>query len=152
MASQSIYIQSSNRESLKDSHLNDILDKIQIGGVLSELETKFIQEYENLLETDLKDFSHLSKNQVFDKVCYLLERNKTIICDLFDKNGKINDRIISIENLFEEECCSILLKHGDSVKIMDKYLYKISYNIRKDQYNLELQGEYYEKISKENGD
>ena len=138
------------KESLKDDHLNDILDKIKMGIGLSESELNFIQKYEIMSESDLQDHSHLTKNQVFEKVCKYLERDKTVICDLYDKDGKINDRIISISNLFEDDCCILSLKHGDNVKIYDRFLYKISYNIKKDHYCLEIQSEFFEKITNTN--
>jgi hypothetical protein len=152
MGSQSTDTILNLKESYKDSYLNDILEKIKIGIGLSDSEKNFINQYDHLIENDLRDLSHLSKNQVFEKICYFLDKNKNIICDLYDKNGKINDKILGISNLFEDDCCLLTLKHGDVVKIFDRYLYKISYNIKKDQYNLELQGEYYEKINKDNED
>ena len=53
----------------------DILEKIKIGIGLSESEKQFIEHYDYLVENDLKDLSHLSKNQVFEKVCYYLDKN-----------------------------------------------------------------------------
>ncbi len=140
------------KETLKDEHLNDILDKIKMGIGLSESEIKFVEQYEQMLESDLQDHFYLSKNQVFDKICKYLERGKNVICDLYDKDGKINDQIESINNLFEEDCCVLLLKHGEAVKIYDKFLYKITYNIKKDHYCLEAQSEYFEKITNTNED
>ena len=152
MASQSYHNNLVVKESLKDDHLNNILDKIKVGIGLSESEMNFIKEYDHMIESDLKDLSHLSKNQVFEKVCYYLERDKTVICDLYDRDGRIDDKILSISNLFEEDCCILNLKHGDSVKIYDRFLYKITYNLKRYYYCLETQGEYYEKIIKENED
>jgi len=140
------------RNSLKDDELNQILDKIHQGKLLSESEGIFLQKFDSIIENDHKDFSHLSKNQVFDKICYLLENGKNVVCDLYDKDGKINDRIISIHNYFEEDCCVLNLKHGDSTKIYDKFLYKITYNLKKDEYYLDSQGEYFEKITHRNED
>lgn len=140
------------KETLKDEHLNDILDKIKMGIGLSESEMNFIEKYESMLESDLQNYSHLTKNQVFEKVCRYLERKKSVICDLYDKDGKIDDQIISISNLFEEDCCVILLKHGETVKIFDRFLYKITYNIKKGHYCLEMQSEFFEKITKSNED
>ena len=140
------------KKTLKDEHLNDILDKIKMGIGLSESELNFIEKYDFMMESDLQDHSHLTKNQVFEKVCKYLERNKIVICDLCDKDGKIDDQIISISNLFEEDCCILLLKHGDSIKIYDRFLYKITYNIKRNHYCLEIQSEFFEKITKSNED
>ena len=146
MASQSSTIYS-ERVSLKEEHLNDILDKITIGKSLNSSEGIFLENFELSTDLDYQEFSHLSKNQVFEKVCSLLERGKSVICNLYDKDGKINDRIVSIKNIFEDECCVINLKHGDKVKIFDKFLYKIEFNLKKNEYYLESQGEFIEKIT-----
>lgn len=152
MASQSNHMFANLRNSIKDDHLNDILDKIQGGKILSDSENSFLNKFDSIFDGDYKEFSHLSKNQVFDKVCYLLERSKTVICNLYDKDGMINDKIVSMDNFFEEDCCILHLKHGDSIKITDKFLYKISYTLRKDEFYLESQGEFYEKINYKNED
>ena len=36
--------------------------------------------------------------------------------------------------------------NGEKCKLHDKFLYNIIYNIKKDQYSLEIQDEYFEKI------
>ena len=152
MASQSYHMYLSLRNSLKDDQLNQILDKIHSGEMLSESEGKFLQKFDSIVENDQRDYSHLSKNQVFDKICYLLDRNKVVVCNLYDKDGQINDKIVSIDNYFEEDCCVLRLKHGDLTKIYDKFLYKITYDLKKDEYYLESQGEYFEKITHNNED
>jgi len=149
MASQSTTIYK-DRSSVKEEHLNEILEKINNGKSLTLSEGIFLNNFEISSENDFREFSHLSKNQVFEKLCNLLERGKIVICNLFDKDGRINDKIISLENLFEEECCVLVLKHGDRSKIYDKFLYKITYNLKKDEYYLESQDEYFEKINMEN--
>ena len=150
MASQSTDMYLNIRNSLKDQHLDSILDKMKSGESLSESEGLFLDGYDFLIENDLKDVSHLSKNQVFDKICYLLDNGKVIICNLYDKDGIINDKIVKIENLFEKDCCLLYLKHGDTARLFDKFLYKIIYNFKKDEYYLESQDEYFEKIITDN--
>ena len=150
MPSQSYHMYLGLRNSLKDDELNEILDKIHKGKLLSESEGRFLQKFDSIIESDHKDLSHLSKNQVFDRICYLLESDKDVICNLYDKYGRINDKIISVHNYFEEDCCVLELKHGDSTKIYDKFLYKITYNLNRDEYYLESQGEYFEKITHKN--
>ena len=146
MASQSTDLFLSERISLKDQHLNSILDKLGVGDLLTESEGIFLEKFDFFIENDMTDFSHLSKNQVFDKICYLLDKNKSVICNLYDKDGIINDKIIKIENFFEKDCCVLTLKHGEVAKLFDKFLYKLSYNIKKNEYYLESQDEYFEKI------
>jgi hypothetical protein len=134
------------RNSLKDDHLNQILDKIHSGEMISKSEGIFLQKFDSIIESDQRDYSHLSKNQVFDKICYLLDSGKNVVCNLYDKDGIINDKIIKIENFFEKDCCVLTLKHGEVAKLFDKFLYKLSYNIKKNEYYLESQDEYFEKI------
>jgi hypothetical protein len=54
--------------------------------------------------------------------------------------------IVKIENNFEEETCTIKMIHDESHKLHDKFLYNLIYNIKKDEYSLEEQDEYFEKI------
>ena len=150
MASQNYSMYLSLRNSLKDNELNEILEKIHKGKLISDSESKFLQKFDSLIENDFKDYSHLSKNQVFDKICYLLDQKKNVICNLYDKDGIMDDKIISIENFFEQDCCILNLKHGESCKIFDKFLYKLTYIIKKDEYYLESQDEYFEKINTSN--
>ena len=140
------------RESIKDDEVNRILEKIIAKEKLSNKEEEFLKRYDNIIESDLKDLSHLSKNMVFDKITKLLENKKKVICDLYDKNGQINDEIISIHNDFEHEECILDLKHGETAKLSDRFLYNIEYDIKKDIYSLKSQDEYFEKISVENED
>lgn len=139
-----------NRDSLKDYKLNEILEKLNNGISLTKSEGIFLEKFDELIENDFKDSSHITKNQVFERVCILLEKGKIIICNLYDKDGKIDDKIVSIHNSFEESYCVINLKHGMSVKIKDNFLYKITYDLTKDEFYLESTGEYYEKINNEN--
>ena len=140
------------RESIKDDEVNRILEKIIAKEKLSDREQEFLKRYDNIIESDLKDLSHLSKNMVFDKITKLLENKKKVICDLYDKNGQINDEILSIHNHFEDEECILDLKHGETAKLSDRFLYNIEYDIKKDIYSLKSQDEYFEKISVENED
>jgi len=106
-----------------------------------------LNNFDNIIESDLKNLSHLSKRQAFDKLTKLLEMKKKIICDLYDRDGKINDQIISLHNNFELDQFIISLKHGDTTKLSDKFLYNINYNLKKDEYYLTIQDEYFEKIN-----
>jgi hypothetical protein len=135
------------RENIKEFELNSVLEKIKMNKILTENEIKFLCEFDTIPEIDHANFSHLSKNQVFDKITYYLSKKKKVICDLKDKDGIINEQIISIVNDFENEYCVLYLKHDQICKIFDKFLYKITYNFQKDNYSLETQGEFYEKIN-----
>jgi hypothetical protein len=134
------------RESLKDSELNRILDKISDGLKLTNSEQTFLNKYDSIKEDDLKDFTHLSRETTYQKIRELLDLNKKVICDLYDRNGKIGLYIISITNNYNEGTCTLNLKGGETTKLTDNYLYNLIYNIQKDEYSLEVQDEYFEKI------
>ena len=134
------------RESIKDEEVNRILEKITTHENLSERETDFLKKYDEIVDSELNNLSHLSKNAVFDRITKLLDREKKVICDLYDKNGQINDEIISIHNDFEKEECILELKHGEIAKLSDRFLYNIDYDIKKDLYSVKSQDEYFEKI------
>lgn len=138
------------RESLKDSELNKILDKISDGLSLSSVEKEFLNKYDSLSDDDLKDFTHLSKDVTYQKIRSLLDRNKKISCDLYDKNGKIGLYIVSIENQYNKGICIITLKGGETTTLTDNFLYNLIYNVKKNEYSLQSQDEYFEEIPVEN--
>lgn len=134
------------RESVKDDELNRILDKISSHQKLTSREEEFLSKYDQIMDKDLTDMSHLSKNTVFDKISELLEKGKKVICDLYDKDGQINDEIVSVENDFENDTCLLHLKHGDKTQLHDRFLYNINYDFNHDTYSLNSQDEFFEKI------
>jgi hypothetical protein len=44
------------------------------------------------------------------------------------------------------------MKGGEKHRLDDRFLYNIIYNIKKDEYSLQEQDEYFEKIEASNGD
>jgi hypothetical protein len=139
-------------ESVKEIELNRILDKVSKKQSIEDKEKKFLDLYNSTSEEDMKDYMYLSKNTTFNKIKSLLERGKVVVCDLHDKNGKIGINIKGIENDFENESCLMTLKNGETCKLEDKFLYNIIYNSKKDEYSLQEQAEYYEKIPVKNED
>lgn len=139
-------------ESIKEIELNRILDKINGSKKLSEKEITFLNLYQHTREEYMKDFMYLSKNSTFMRIEDLLSNNKKVICNLHDKYGKFGLEIKSVENIFEEDVCTIIMKGGEKHKLDDKFLYNIIYNIKKDEYSLQEQDEYFEKIEASNGD
>jgi hypothetical protein len=125
-------------ESLKEIELNRILDKIAINSKLSDRESNFIELYNHSVEED-RDFMYLSKNLTYNKINFLLENNKKVICDLYDRDGKIGLPIISVDNN------SIIMKN-EKHQLNDRFLYNIIYNNKVSQYSLQEQDEYFEKI------
>jgi hypothetical protein len=139
-------------ESLKEIEMNRILDKIGGSKKLSDKEINFLNLYQHTMDEFMKDFMYLSKNSTHSKIEDLLKNGRLIICNLHDKNGKFGLKIISTENIFEEDICTIIMKGGERHNLEDKFLYNIIYNTRKDEYSLQEQDEYFEKIEASNGD
>ena len=140
-------------ESVKEMEMNRILDKVSGKSKLSDREKRFLDLYQNKKdEEEMKDFLYLSKNTTFNKISTLLEKGKKVICDLHDRNGKIGLPIIGLTNSFEDESCTVIMKGDIKHNLHDKFLYNIIYNTKKDEYCLEEQDEYFEKITKKNED
>lgn len=137
-------------ESVKEMELNRILDKVSKKQSIEDKERKFLDLYNSTSDEDMKDYMYLSKNTTFNKIRSLIERGKTVICDLHDRNGKIGIKIKDVENDFENDFCLITLKNGETCKLEDKFLYNIIYINNKDIYSLQEQSEYYEVIPVKN--
>ncbi len=138
------------KESVKDMELNKIKDKINKRKALTKREINFLELYQSTTKVELKDFLYLSKNTTFSKILELLESNIKVICNLHDRNGKFGMEIVKIENNFEEETCMITMIHDEHHKLHDKFLYNLIYNTKKNEYSLEEQDEYFEKIESKN--
>ncbi len=139
-------------ESVKEMELNKILDKVSKKKSLSDREIKFLNLYQHTRDEHMKDYLYLSKNSTFQKLMELLEKGKKVICDLHDRNGKIGLQILGDQNLFEKEMCELQLKGGETHLLKDKFLYNLIYNIKKDEYSLQEQDEYFEKIETDDKD
>jgi hypothetical protein len=133
-------------ESIKDIEMNRILDKMNKNMELTDREKRFRDLYSQLSDEDFKDYMYLSKNSAFDVLSKLLNNNKKVICDLHDRNGKFGLQVIDITNDFENETCIITMKGNEKHELHDRYLYNIIYNNIKDEYSLQEQDEYFEKI------
>ena len=127
------------KESLKEIELNRILDKIYRNNILTTREMNFLNLYNQTNDSDLKDYLYLSRDLACDKINIFLKQKKKIWCNLTDKNGKIGDLIINIDNH------KLILKHSEYI-MEDRFLYNIEYDIRKNEYSLKEQDEYFEKI------
>jgi len=132
------------KESLKEIELNRILDKISNGETLTIREDDFLNLYNQTQENDFNDYLYLSRNLACDKINDFVTKQKKVWCDLKDKNGKIGDLIIKV---YKPEF-KLILKHGEHI-MDDKFLYNITYNIKKDEYSLTEQDEYFEEIEVE---
>lgn len=127
---------------------------LKMDKILNKVSKKISHNKERFsyLSNDLfdKDYMMISKNTVFKKVKNLLENDKTVICNLTDRYGKIRQPITDISNNFESDSCQIIMKGDIKHNLYDRYLYNIIYNIKKDRYSLEEHDEYYEKIESKN--
>jgi hypothetical protein len=99
-------------ESLKEIEMNRILEKISKKKWLNDREKSFLNLYNETIEDDTKDYMYLSKNTTYRKVKDLIEKQKTVICDLHDRDGRIGLPIVSIENDFEDDKCLVQIKGG----------------------------------------
>jgi len=141
------------KKSIKDMELNKIRDKINKRKTLTKREINFLELYQSTVKKeDLKDFLYLSKNTTFSKILELLENGIKVICNLHDRNGKIGLEITGIENNFEEDTCTINMRGEEKHQLHDKFLYNLIYSIKKDEYSLQEQDEYFEKIESKNED
>lgn len=132
-------------DSLKEIEMNRILDKIHKKFKLTSKEKKLLSIYSSSKDED-KDLMYLSKNTTYKKIKDLLDKNKIVICDLHDRDGKISLPIVSITNNIEDEICMIYMKDGFTHQLHDKFLYNLIYNVKKNLYSLQEQDEYFEKI------
>lgn len=137
-------------KSLKEIEANRILDKISKSRVITDREKRFLDLYNHTNDDLEKDFMYLSKNTAYEKIRILLEFDKSIICDLYDRDGRIGLKILSIENNFNSENCVIFMSHDTTHMLEDRFLYNIIYNSKKDRYSLIVQDEYFEKINIKN--
>ena len=134
------------RESLKEIELNSILDKIAKRMKLSSGEETFLDTYDNVKEDEIKSFAMLSRQSATEKIDTLIESGKKVICNLEDRSGKIGLEIISTENIPDEEITILKLKHSETYKMKDNFLYNLIFDIKKNIYSLEASDEFFEKI------
>ena len=152
-------------ESLKEIEMNRILDKMSKKNKLSQRESSFFNLYNEtqkksshitdkkifVVDTD-KDYMYLSKNVVVVKIKELISLKKKVICDLHDRDGRIGLYILGVLDDHQEETSTILMRGDEKHELHDKFLYNLIYNISKDEYSLQEQDEYFEKIEAKNGE
>lgn len=131
-------------EKNKNMEFEKIMDKISKNKSISKKEKIFLKLFTS--KKIKKDYLYLSKNFTFYKIIELLEEDLIIICNLKDRDGKIGLKILKIENNFEEDTCKVIMENKVIHNLEDKYLYNLIYNIENNEYSLEEQDEYFEKI------
>ena len=124
---------------IKNRELNRILDKISSKTILSNNEKEFIQNFSVLNEIDIQDYSHLSSNDIKNKIISLLENKNIVICNIHDRDGLIGERIISINGY-------LVKTKNYQIDLKDNVLYNLIYKIDSNSYSIEIQDEYYEKL------
>lgn len=139
-------------ESIKEIEMNRILEKISKKIRLTKREKEFLDLYNQTSKNDDRDYMMLSKSSASKKIKELLDKSKKVICDLHDRNGKFGLQIIDIEDDFESETSIVIMKSEETHKMHDKFLYNIIYNVKKNEYSLQEQDEYFEKIEVKNED
>lgn len=147
MVSQSTINSNFSKDSILDIELNEILEKVNMGEKLSKSDFEFIRNFDSFDIQEFMNYSHLSKNQVVEKIKNLLDKSKIVICDLNDKYGKIGEEIVKVENLFEDGHALLILKNKETFELLDRFLYKITFDMKKNIYILASSGEYFEKIN-----
>lgn len=133
-------------ESIKEIEMNRILDKISKKGKLTKREKDFLNLYNETSNSEDKDFMMLSKNVTCRKVKDLLDKQKKVICDLHDRDGKFGLQIIDVVDDHQNETSTILMKNDESHQLHDKFLYNLIYNVKRNEYSLQEQDEYFEKL------
>lgn len=131
------------KESLRDDELNRILDKMNDNSPLTNSEREFLSKYKSTNDDDYKDKRYLTNIDVFQTISRLIDNDRKIVCNLFNSN---NDGIDIIGIDISSDDYKLLLKNKKTISLKDKYLYNIIYNFIKDEYSLEIQDEYYEKV------
>jgi hypothetical protein len=136
-------------KSLKEIEMDRILEKISKKLTLTKKESDFLNLYNRRSNSD-QDYMMLSKNMTYEKIKDLLGKNRSVICDLNDRDGKIGLPIIDIKNSIDDEKCLIVMKDNITHNLHDKYLYNLIFNIKRDNYSLQEHDEYFEKIEASN--
>jgi hypothetical protein len=93
-----------------------------------------------------RDYMLLSKNSAYLLMDKMVSRGIGIMCDINDRDGRISEKIVSIEGEYGDFC--IKTKRG-RYRLQDRFLYNLIYISKKSEYSLQEHDEYYEKIEME---
>ncbi len=134
------------KETITEPKILNILEKISQNKKITKKDIMILEKWSEI-EMLPKDYSHLSKNKTHDVIQELLTESFKVMCDLTDRDGKIGEFIISVQNDFESETSLLRLDNNKTATLMDKFLYNINWKEKKRYYSLTTQGEYFEKIT-----
>ncbi len=138
------------RESVKEMELNKILDKISKKIGINSREEEFLGKYNSIEDKDMQDYRMLTPQTVFEKIREIIDTNKKIICNLIDRDGKIGMQIISISRNYKDDTFTLELKNKEKIELKDNFLYNIIYDIDRNQYSLEIEDKFFEKLPVKN--
>lgn len=87
-----------------------------------------------------KDFMYLSVNSTSTLIAKLLDSGSVVICNLTDRDGVIGLPVKSIDD-------NHIIMRNLTLDLTDNFLYNLIYDTKKDKHSLEIQDEYFEKIT-----
>ena len=101
----------------------------------------------------MKKFTNESMLVIISYLEKELQNKDEILFEVLNPDVNIDiyaGEILKIENNFEEDTCKVMMKGEEIHNLEDKYLYNLIYNVENNEYSLEEQDEYFEKISVKN--
>lgn len=139
-------------ESRKNDFLNSILDKISKKMNITDSEKNFLDKFDDIVEDDIKDKNFLSNDDAFLEIDKILDSKKMIICNLSDRDGKLGHKISNISRDYKNDKIILTFDNNKEFILKDNFLYNIKYILDNNNYSLESQDEYFEKIPLKNED
>lgn len=130
-------------ETVKEVTLNRILDKLSRKKSISDGEKTFLDNYD---EHEGRDWRMISKEELAKIIQNLISKGKRVICNLHDRDGKIGLQVVDVENNFQDEEFTLLLKGDEKIKLSDRFLYNVVWEVEGNFYSVEEDSEYFEKI------
>lgn len=132
-------------KSVKENELDRILDKLSNAKIITDIEKRFLDNYDNISIDLVKDYSLLTNTDVYNRLSKILNLDIKANCDLYDRDGLIGIEILSVQTISEGNIY-LILKNGEKMKLSDKFLYNMTYDFKNCRYSLNSHDEYYEKI------
>jgi hypothetical protein len=130
-------------ETVKEVTLNRILDKLSRKKSISDGEKTFLDNYD---EHEGRDWKMISKEELVKTIQNLISKGKRVICNLHDRDGKIGLQVVDVKNNFQDEEFTLLLKGDEKIKLSDRFLYNVVWEVEGNFYSIEEDSEYFEKI------
>ena len=132
------------KESIKETELNRILDRVSGGKELTNKERNFLDLYNTIKDKDIQDYLLLSKQSAFERIKEIVDEGGIVICNIPDRDGPIGLKVINMIYDWNSERVELELDKGIKHYLDDKYLYNIV-GKGKNKWSLEIHDEYHEK-------